>query len=164
MYTTVEGKGEKHRSHVLASGTGGISWQVMAGPAAGMARALGSHRGCRVSVLGSKPACSSQSGVEKTAEAPSWSGAMQPASHIQQCPLGSIPLICLRASQLLWILFGGWLYATGVRTWLSSIYQHVHVSRQTVCWRHLAVLPGVKQGGGCGHSSGTFSGNSKWED
>lgn len=84
MYTTVEGKGEKHRSHVLASGTGDISWQVMAGPAAGMARALGSHRGCRVSVLGSKPACSSQSGVEKTAEAPNQAGVV-PCSQLLTC-------------------------------------------------------------------------------
>lgn len=131
MYTTVEGKGEKHRSHVLASGTGGTSWQVMAGPTAGMPGlwgAIGAAGGVSIGVRASlfQP---EWGGKDSRGTKPCWSGAMQPASRMQQCPLGSIPLICLWASQLLWILFGGWLYATGVRTWLSSIYQHVHVSR-----------------------------------
>lgn len=118
---------------------GGISWQATAGPASGTGRAGGSHRGCRgVSVPAARARASllqpERGGKDSRGTKLTWSGAMQLTSHTPSG--GSVPWaascwLCFSHSWVVWILFGGWFCETGVRTWISSIHQHVHIGRQT---------------------------------
>lgn len=118
---------------------GGISWQDIAGPASGTGKAGGSHRGCRgvsvpVARARASPLQPERGGKDSRGTKLTRSGAMQLNSHTpsgSSVPWAASRWLCFSHSWVVWILFGGWFCETGVRTWISSIRQIVHIGRQT---------------------------------
>lgn len=118
MCATVEGNGEKHRRLVLTSrkwNAGGIIWQARAVPATGR----------EMWELWGDASASSKGyshffqpewgGKDRWGAKFSWTVVMQQTPHISSSSIywAASCWPCLSPPQVLWILFGGWLYVTG---------------------------------------------------